>query len=407
MRLKKTYSFIKDPIHGEINFSEQDAWLRELIETKEFQRLNKIRQLGLSYQLFPSATHTRFSHSIGVYETARRFIDNLKIKNLTPKKRKVILAAALLHDIGHGPNSHAFEKYTNISHETFTKLIIGTTTTNVYRILKKNGVNPRDIIDILDKKNKNEWMNNLVSSQIDADRIDYLQRDSHYTGATYGEIDGSMIAKRALFMKNQIVFTNKAISTIENLLVGRFHMYEQVYENTHTIANEWIVQKIMRRVKELYKSGYKFVNANNLLELFNPWLNDKQFTIEEFLRLNDWNFSTLLDSLNKEKDPILKLLLGDRETKDKFICLEYSKKKYDEALAKAKLLKLDPKYNVDVITHKPICLYDPNKQPIKIYDSFSNKLENFDVLSNLVQRNQFIVKQRTLLIINIKLLKKY
>ncbi|MDE6477490.1 MAG: HD domain-containing protein [Mycoplasmoidaceae bacterium] len=110
----------------------------------------------MSYLIFPSATHTRFSHSLGTYETARKFIDNLNVKNLTPKKRKTILAAALLHDIGHGPNSHAFEKYTNISHETYTKAIIGTKDTNIYRILVKNGVNPKDVVAVLDKKNKNE-----------------------------------------------------------------------------------------------------------------------------------------------------------------------------------------------------------------------------------------------------------
>lgn len=404
MKLQKTSSFIKDPIHSEINFSSQDAWLKELINTKEFQRLNRIRQLGMSYLIFPSATHTRFSHSLGTYETARKFIDNLNIKNLTPKKRKTILAAALLHDIGHGPNSHAFEKYTNISHETYTKAIIGTKGTNIYKILVKNGVNPKDVVAVLDKKNKNEWMNSLVSSQIDADRIDYLQRDSHYTGATYGEIDASMIAKRAMFMNNQIVFSTKAISTIENLLVGRFHMYEQVYENVHTIANEWIIQQVMSRVKELYKMGYKFVDHNNMLEFFKPWLDDKQFTIDEFLKLDDWNFSCLLDSLRYEVDPVLRLLLSERDTKDKFICLDYTKKVHQKALAKAKSLHLPIKYNVDVIKHKAICLYHPNKQPIKIYNSITGKIQNFDELSNLVQKDQFIKKERTLLILNIKLM---
>ncbi len=404
MRLQKTSSFIKDPIHSEINFSSQDSWLKELIETKEFQRLNRIRQLGMSYLIFPSATHTRFSHSLGTYETARKFIDNLNVKNLTPKKRKTILAAALLHDIGHGPNSHAFEKYTNISHETYTKAIIGTKDTNIYRILVKNGVNPKDVVAVLDKKNKNEWMNSLVSSQIDADRIDYLQRDSHYTGATYGEIDASMIAKRAMFMNNQIVFSTKAISTIENLLVGRFHMYEQVYENVHTIANEWIIQQVMCRVKELYKLGYKFVDYNNMLQFFKSWLEDKTFTIEEFLKLDDWNFSCLLDSLKHEIDPVLRLLLAERDTKDKFICLDYTKKAHQKALAKAKALHLPVKYNVDVIKHKAICLYHPNKQPIKIYNSLTGKIQNFDELSNLVQKDQFIKKERTLLILNIKLM---
>ncbi len=405
MQLKKKSTFIKDPIHGEINFSENDVWLWEILFTNEFQRLNRIRQLGLSYQLFPSATHTRFSHSIGVYETARRFIDNLKIKNLTPKKRKVILAAALLHDIGHGPNSHAFEKYTNISHETYTKMIISNKNGSIYKILTKNNVPVKDVLDILDKKSKNEWMNSLVSSQIDVDRIDYLQRDSHYTGATYGEIDSSMIARRAMFMNNQIVFSLKAISTIENFLIGRFHMYEQVYENVHTIANEWIIQQIMTRVKELYKSGYKFVDYNNLLELFNPWLNDRLFTVEEFIKLDDWNLSVLLDSLKHEKDPILKTLLEERDTKNKYVCIDYTKKDYQAAIAKAKKLKMPIKYNIDIIKHKAICLYDPNKQPIKIYNSLTKKIENFDTLSNIVSKNQFIKKERTLLIINSKLIK--
>ena len=174
----------KDPIHKYVHVKDQLIW--DLIKTKEFQRLRRIKQLGTLYLAFHTAEHSRFGHSLGVYEIVRRMIDESFVgrEAWNNKDRPLALCAALLHDLGHGPFSHSFEKIFNTDHEAFTQEII-TGNTEVNEVLSRvSETFPQEVADVINKTHKNKLVISMISSQIDADRMDYLQRDAYFTGVS-------------------------------------------------------------------------------------------------------------------------------------------------------------------------------------------------------------------------------
>ena len=194
------------------------------------------------------------------------------------------MCAALLHDLGHGPNSHAFERYTDVNHEEYTKKIILDKNTNINKILIKHSINPKEVVNILQQKSKNKWATDLIDSQIDGDRMDYLLRDSNYTGASYGAINPEYIISGSVLINNRVCFVMKTLAEIENLLLGRFHMYKQIYSNANSIKYEFVIQQIFTRIKYLYKHKYKFTDEYNLLKIFKPYLDSKEFSLNQFLK---------------------------------------------------------------------------------------------------------------------------
>lgn len=377
--------FIKDPIHKEIVFNDDDAWMRDLINTKEFQRLTRIKQLGVSYCMFPSATHTRFSHSLGVFETARCFFEHIsKIINTTLKQRKTVLTAALLHDIGHGPCSHTFEYFTGFDHESMTSKLILNPQGEIYPILLNNDVDPNEVVQIIEKKHKDMWMSDLISSQIDADRLDYLLRDSHHTGANYGVIDINIIAQRLVLHDNRIAFNERAIIPIENFLFGRYHMYRSVYQNHHTEAYAWLIKSILRRAKDLYVEEYKFIDPFKLMHLLKPYFENTSWSINNFLNLDDFTFKVILDGFGQENDITLRELV-----KALINPITFNLIPYDELLSKKylKILKdknLDPKYFYEEIDPINPTLYNKERQPIWILNSSTGSLDRFEEVSLLL-----------------------
>ena len=191
-------TLIMDPIHGFINISEYPV-IEEIIETKFFQRLRRLAQLGLTSSVYPNATHTRFAHSLGVMHTFLRLFDSIMRRENNEfankdYKRMVGAVTALLHDIGHGPFSHASEsildqKFGKFVHEDMTCDIV--TKTEISDILQKYSIDPLDICNLINHIETKEWrlISQLISSQLDADRLDYLKRDSHFTGVTYGNVE--------------------------------------------------------------------------------------------------------------------------------------------------------------------------------------------------------------------------
>jgi HD superfamily phosphohydrolase len=193
----------RDPVHNLIAFHDKkwDRLLLELINTREVQRLRRIKQLGFSELVFPGANHSRFAHSLGVLHVTKKFLAQFDLvgpKRLSPYQRSLVLAAALLHDIGHGPFSHAFEKVTGIKHEKFTRDIISDPATQVCQKLRKFSRQlPRDLAQFFDEEADSReppadlppYLTQVISSQLDADRCDYLLRDSYATGTDYGRYD--------------------------------------------------------------------------------------------------------------------------------------------------------------------------------------------------------------------------
>ena len=369
-------NFFIDPVLNKIDFSDENNWMIELVNTPEFKRLNRIHQLGVTYVIFPTATHNRLSHSLGAYELVRRFIKHLHLDVINPFESKHLLCAALLHDLGHGPNSHAFERYTGVSHEEYTKKIILDKKTNINKILIKHKINPKEVVNILQQKSKNKWATDLIDSQIDGDRMDYLLRDSNYTGASYGAINPEYIINGSVLINNRICFVMKTISEIENLLLGRYHMYKQIYSHSNSIKYEFVIQQMFVRIKYLYKHGYKFNDEYNLLKLFKPYLDDKEFSLDQFLKLDDYIFSSFIESLKYEKDLIIKKLLAAY---------------YDESLISVKEVKLVEKLKSNFLEGyyitKPIDIYHINKNDeIYIYDEVNKKIIELSKVSTIIRK---------------------
>ncbi len=210
---------IRDPVH---DYIELDEMALSLIDTPEVQRLRRIKQLGFSNLVYPGANHTRFEHSLGVYHLARGIV-----KQVDEKHRKELLAAALLHDIGHGPFSHAteelIERYTKKSHDNVEGIL---KKGPVHDVLSENSLSPSKIAGHIRGKT---YPGQIINSEIDVDRMDYLVRDSHYTGVAFGLIDSARLIHELKFNENRLVLNIGGLQAAESLLVSRFLMHPTVY----------------------------------------------------------------------------------------------------------------------------------------------------------------------------------
>ncbi len=324
----------RDPIHNLISFDKkEDEPIVKIINSPEFQRLRRIRQLGLSSYTFPTSTHDRFSHSLGVAFLVGEMFDNLKVPEkievLTPegndieldKKqlRLLLKLAGLLHDIGHGPFSHAFEKITDVDHEEMSIRIISNKNGNIFPILKSiddeilNKYSVDWVKDILNGSFKPIWAKELISSQLDADRIDYLLRDAYMCGVNYASFDIKWLFQNIEIgeiktednRQGLLINAKKGIHAVEAFIVSRYHMYEQVYFHKTTRGFEVITQKIFERLKELIDKGHSPSFLNNNIPDF---INDNN-NINAYLALDDFNLLTHFSHwIENSDDSILKSL---------------------------------------------------------------------------------------------------
>lgn len=294
---------IRDPIYSYIQVDYQIIW--DLLSTFEMQRLRRILQLAGTNYVFPSCEHTRFVHSLGVYEVARKIITTVEdIKNSLNEEEKVqVLCAALLHDLGHGPYSHCFENFHEVSHEEYTKLIILSEESEINRVLRKYDENlPKLISSIIDHSHPNPLSYQLISSQIDADRMDYLLRDAYMSGTPYGSFDVNRIMRIMKVKDHNIVFKKSGVSAIENYIMGRYHMYEQVYYHPVSTCVEIIFSSFLRRMKELYLANYQFkFDISTII----PFFSDEIVNVKDYVLLDDVVVNYYLKEATKEDDKIL------------------------------------------------------------------------------------------------------
>src|SRR5439155_10505090 len=227
---------IRDPVHDVIAFrleNPTDALLFRLINAAEFQRLRRIRQLGMASLAYPGADHSRYSHSLGVMETARKILDQLGQSHyIAPEPRTVCLAAALLHDLGHGPFSHVFERVSGIEHEQLTTRVIMDPASQVHQILATHDPKlPEKMGDFLGCKPRRTFLCDVISSQLDADRLDYLLRDNLMTGSRYGGYDLRWLLHSMTIdeKSDRLAVSWKGVSAVEAYLQARYHMYRNVY----------------------------------------------------------------------------------------------------------------------------------------------------------------------------------
>ncbi len=300
-RQLKEEKVFKDPVHRYIHVRDELIW--DLIGTKEFQRLRRIRQLGTTYLTFHGAEHTRFNHSLGVYEITRRMTELFRGRpHWNEDERLLALAAALLHDVGHGPFSHSFEKAIESDHEEWTRrIILGDTEINDV-LSRVDRAFPQAVAEVIEKTYANKLIVSMISSQIDADRMDYLQRDAYYTGVSYGHFDMERILRVMRLMPDQIVIKQSGMHAVEDYIMCRYQMYWQVYFHPVTRSAEVILDKIFQRVKELYKSGYSFTyEPHHFIPFF-----EGNGTVEAYLRLDESIVSTYFQMWQEEKDEILR-----------------------------------------------------------------------------------------------------
>lgn len=261
----------RDPVHGLIPISNKDGFLTDLINTREFQRLRRVRQLGVASLTFPGTDHSRFCHSLGVLHVASRILDILRsrypdsvVSNQIDSHNQTIKAAALLHDIGHGPFSHLMERAFAIGkdHEERTKKMILHSGGGVHTALNRAGIDPKNVAEVIDHKFPFLFLQDIVSSQLDADRMDYLIRDSHFAGVNYGVFDlewilnclciGSYAEKDGdPHLWRLCLDNNRGLQAAEQLILARQHMSLQVYYHKSTRRWEAVFLCLIREAERL------------------------------------------------------------------------------------------------------------------------------------------------------------
>jgi HD superfamily phosphohydrolase len=292
----------KDPVHHSVFVQDMTIW--KLINTPEFQRLRRIRQLGTTYLTFHGAEHSRFSHSLGVYEITRKIINQFernRYRDWPQEEKLVSLCASLLHDVGHGPFSHAIEEVFRTDHEKWTcDIILGDT--EIHRVLREVSEDfPRKVADVIRKKYDPPIVVSLVSSQMDADRMDYLLRDAYFTGVHYGSFDLDRILRVLRPCQGRIVVKESGMHAVEAYLMARYQMYWQVYFHPVTRSSDILLRQIFRRAGELYRSGYRFdFLLPQLRHLF-----DDSMTVEAYLSFDDSAVQTAFAQWVHEKDGLL------------------------------------------------------------------------------------------------------
>ena len=317
---------IRDPVHNIIPFEDTpcDHLLLDLINTKEFQRLRRIKQLGMSDLVFPGANHSRFAHSIGVMHVARRMMDRVSRlvgEEIDEDQQTAVLVAALLHDIGHGPFSHAFEKVTGQHHEARTLEIIQGDETEIGKRLRASDLQlPDRLAAFFDEDIDTEqeqgreipkYLTQIVSSQLDADRFDYLLRDTHATGTDYGRFDLDWLISQ-LFVdqeRRRFYIGSKAIDAAEAYIFARYHMYRVVYYHKTVRAAEVMVRLCMKRYRQLMNIADSDAKSRQIVPDAPPAVLEafggEGFPLDCYLALNDQTMTEFFKACSGASDSIL------------------------------------------------------------------------------------------------------
>ncbi|WEV50817.1 HD domain-containing protein [Lactobacillus sp. ESL0731] len=298
---------LRDPVHGYIHIEDQVIF--DLLKTKEFQRMRRIKQLGPIAYVFPGATHTRFEHNLGVYELTRRICDIFVKKYPTQRpgdglwddhNRLLVECAGMLHDIGHGPYSHTFEHLFGTNHEKIGQKIITDPNTEINHALKQVAPNfPELVASVIAKTYPNPQVVKMISSQADADRMDYLERDAYFTGVTYGEFDLSRILQEIRPYQDGICFNSGGMHAVEDYISSRYQMYQQVYFHRVGRSMEVLLQHLLERAKIIYQQQRLQVTPSLARFLAGNW------TLDDYLKLDDGVMETNFSMWTKSGDPIL------------------------------------------------------------------------------------------------------
>ena len=298
-----------DPLHGAITLDSADpteALLIQLIDTPAFQRLRRIRQLGPASLTFHGAEGSRFTHSLGVMYVARLVFDRLakRYPELLPH-RTVALCAALLHDVGHGPFSHTCEEIFHGNHELWTQRILQESPEIQTLLDSASPTLTQEMVQVYQKQYPLPIISQMVTSQLDCDRLDYLMRDSYFTGASYGKIDLDRILLALDYdpMSQQLVVVRKGLAAIEHYLVVRYFMYVQVYNHSKNIVASWMLERIMHRARQQLALGNLVADSTLTAWLTKP---NAELTLKEYLSADDGVFLYHVQRWGESGDGVLR-----------------------------------------------------------------------------------------------------
>ena len=381
----------RDPLYGYITVDYKI--ISDLIDSKELQRLRRIRQLSGVSMVFQTAEHSRFTHSLGAYHMANLVIQNVEGMDKIDRYEKLLfLISALLHDVGHGPYSHAFEAVMDVSHEDMTVKIITSKNTEINKILSIAPNLAEDVASIISHSSKYPLIEQLVSSQLDVDRMDYLSRDAYFTGAAYGHIDYYRILRSMKIENNKLCVRASGVHSIESYLMSRYHMYFQVYYHPVSRSYETILENIYKRIKDLVDDG-KQIDA--YIDTFLNVINNND-DIESYIELDDAYVNGFIKQLTKSNDEILNKLANSFVNRNLFKFIDLSddyteeeinniKNKYDSYYKKYYYLETSvsgvvySKNNTNSINDIMVLL--PNGKT-KTLDKYSNIVKSLAISSN-------------------------
>jgi HD superfamily phosphohydrolase len=334
---------INDPVYGFITIDH--PLILQIISHPYYQRLRNIHQMAFAYLVYPGAVHSRLHHSLGAYHLMCTALGELKNKgiDITPEEELGAKIAILLHDIGHGPFSHALENelIPGADHETISLLII-------QKLNEEFQGRLQTAIDIFTNKHPKRFLYQLVSGQLDVDRMDYLNRDSFFTGVAEGVIGYDRIIKMLTVKDGELMVEEKAIYSIEKFLLSRRLMYWQVYLHKTVLASEMMLVKIIHRAKELISNGEKLNAASNAFDFFLHQTNGIAAIgqhLEIFCRLDDYDVMATIKNWCDHPDRILAILcrsLIDR----RLYKVKLQAEPVDDNFVKEKIREVKEKLNI-------------------------------------------------------------
>ena len=398
MRSRNKLKIINDPIYGFIHIPSTLVF--DIIEHPYFQRLRRINQMALSYLVFPGAKHTRFEHVLGCVFLMQKTVEMLRFKGvqISDKEAEGLYIAILLHDIGHGPFSHAMEHsiVEGISHEEISLLFM-------QELNKVFNGKLETAIAMFQGTYPRKFMHQLISSQLDMDRADYLKRDSFYTGVAEGNINSERLISMLNVRNDELVVEEKGLYSVEKFLIARRLMYWQVYLHKTSVAAEQILIRLLNRAKELVQQGQELTMSTALAFFVKNKISKDNFSqevLEMFARLDDTDIISAMKEWQFHPDVVLsklsKMLLNRDLPKIKVRLNDFEEQKI-KRLQKLSLAKgideKDMKYFVftGVMTNRA---YNPEKEIIKILTKNGRVVElsktseaiNLEPLSQITER---------------------
>ena len=343
MNKRTKLKIINDPIYGFITV--HNRFIFELIDHKYFQRLRRISQMGMSYLVYPGAHHTRFHHALGAMFLMQKAVQTLRIKdiNISEEEEEALYIAILLHDIGHGPFSHALENsiVETVNHEQISLLFME-------ELNQKFNNRLTLAISIFKDEYHRKFFHQLISGQLDMDRLDYLRRDSFYTGVSEGSVNSERVITMLNVHNDSLVVEEKGIYSVEKFIIARRLMYWQVYLHKTGIVAEQLLLRVLKRAKELTQQGIKLEASDALTFFLENVITKESFSqkaLDTFANLDDYDIISAMKSWMNNDDFVLSNLSKMLIERD-LLKVKLKNKPASESTLELKIEKLIKKYNL-------------------------------------------------------------